>query len=142
MQIINKQMDGQVLKGEVLLPGRAQVIQVAFEPDEEIQAPDDEFYAYLISRAAAFVASLSPEAEMAVKEQVSAEITDAAYSQDDEAPIGEAYAQLRDDLQLQQISFFPDDMVWTYSAGTIFAGNIISVQIGYDLEIIEVMVLD
>lgn len=140
MHITNKQMDGTILKGELLLPGRAHPLQVSLELDEETATEGD--YEALLQQVEAFIPELSPLEEASVKEQVTKEITDAAYSQMDHKPTEEDYNKLFLDLTQQEIAFYTEDMVWWYSSPTIFPNNKITVQLGYDFEIIDMSVAE
>lgn len=75
-----------------------------------------------------------------LREQIIAEVTDAAYEQMDYKPQPEDYRRLGDALQLQQIAFFDDAYMLVFEAIPEFGSKRIYVQLSEDFTIDELSI--
>lgn len=124
---------GNVVTGQVNLPGTAQILPATFTTEED--EPSVPALTALIEDSQGIIEQLTPENIISLKQVISQEITDSAYSQHDYEPSIEDYAKLFTDLKLLEANFYEGDVLLIFSADTIFPGQQIYVQINEDLSI-------
>jgi hypothetical protein len=127
------------LEGNLQWPESTAPLKVALDPDSDHASEED--YRNMAQGLQSFLAAATAEAALHIREQVSKEVTDAAFSQGLYDPTHEDYDQLLYDLRLTNIVFFPEELVMTYVAATVYPGNEISVQLSYDMKIEDISVL-
>jgi hypothetical protein len=141
--ISNPKISDDTLTGTIFLPVQNRSLPVELETDSEGQTLKDfEDLSGLVRQFLIYAGNGNLEQ---LRKEVSKEITESAYEQDDKLSadtsfIEERTKELEQDLELKELLVFDEGYVIEYASPSIFAAAQITVQLTTDFEIDDIAI--
>lgn len=141
--ISNPQISDDALTGTIFLPVQNRSLPVELEIDSEGQTLED--YEGLTNLVRQFLTYAGNGNLEQLRKEISKEITESAYEQDDKLSgdkifIEQRTNELEQDLELKGLLVFDDGYVIEYASSSIFGDAQITVQLTTDFEIDDIAI--